>query len=333
MRRHADLAGRQAQFGPGVLDTVDLIGAVCYTPVMARRIKRVLLGIGVVLTVVLLVLAALLARAPIAVTTTHPIDLERVRKLADDRGAGPDTIEVIEVCRVVFPKVLVVGDDYIGSQVFSMVAFVLRYADGSFGLIDTGMTREICTGLPSGQFFPEGQRRVDAALPAAKFVVLTHEHLDHAGGIAHFEGNVPGALLTPEQLNSKPGLEAGFTKERGGAFEPLVYGDLHAVAPGVVLIKAPGHTPGSQMVFVKTAAGKPLLFVGDIAWIEENLTRKLARPRLASTLGSEDHAAILDQLRAIVDVSEAGAALPIVGHDGAQFDALVAKNILQRSHG
>jgi glyoxylase-like metal-dependent hydrolase (beta-lactamase superfamily II) len=298
---------------------------------MARVIKRVLLGIGAMIVLAVLAIAALLMRAPIAATASHPIDLARIKQLAGQGGAPPDSIEVIESCQMTFPKVVAVGGDYHGRQRFSMVAFKLNYPDGSFGLIDTGMTREICTNFPAGRFFPDGQRKIDAALPSAKFVVLTHEHLDHAGGIAHFEGRIPGARLTPEQLHSKQGLEAGFTPQRAGAFEPLTYRDLHAVAPGVVLIKAPGHTPGSQMVFVERAGHEPLLFVGDIAWVEENLTRQLARPRFTSLIGSEDRAAILDQLRAIVDVADAGAVLPVVGHDGAQFDRLVAKNIFTRA--
>jgi glyoxylase-like metal-dependent hydrolase (beta-lactamase superfamily II) len=33
-------------------------------------------------------------------------------------------------------------------------------------------------------------------------------------------------------------------------------------APGVVLIKAAGHTPGSQMVHVRLASGKEVMLVG-----------------------------------------------------------------------
>jgi glyoxylase-like metal-dependent hydrolase (beta-lactamase superfamily II) len=298
---------------------------------MARLIKRVLLGVGVLIGLAALAIAGLLMRAPIDATALHTIELARIKRLAGQGGGSPpDSIEVIESCQMTVPKVLAVGGDYLGRQRFSMVAFKLHYADGSFGLIDTGMPRELCTALPAGKFFPDGQRKIDAALPSAKFVVLTHEHVDHAGGISHFNGPIPGARLTLEQLHSKAGLEAGFTPERARAFEPLSYRGLHAVAPGVVLIKAPGHTPGSQMVLVDRAGHKPLLFVGDIAWLEENLTRKLARPRFTSMIASEDHAAILEQLRAIVDVADRGAVLPVVGHDGAQFDRLVAKNVFTR---
>jgi glyoxylase-like metal-dependent hydrolase (beta-lactamase superfamily II) len=34
------------------------------------------------------------------------------------------------------------------------------------------------------------------------------------------------------------------------SFKPLDYTGYSAVAPGVVLIKAPGHTPGSQIIYV-----------------------------------------------------------------------------------
>jgi glyoxylase-like metal-dependent hydrolase (beta-lactamase superfamily II) len=46
-----------------------------------------------------------------------------------------------------------------------------------------------------------------------------------------------------------------------------------AIAPGVVLKKAQGHTPGSQMVFVALASGSELLFVGDVVWNFDAVTQ------------------------------------------------------------
>jgi glyoxylase-like metal-dependent hydrolase (beta-lactamase superfamily II) len=44
------------------------------------------------------------------------------------------------------------------------------------------------------------------------------------------------------------------------------YADYLAFAPGMALIKAPGHTPGSQMVYVALQSGKEVLLSGDVAW-------------------------------------------------------------------
>ena len=52
---------------------------------------------------------------------------------------------------------------------------------------------------------------------------------------------------------------------------PLEYEDYRAIAPGVVLIKAPGHSPGSQMIYVQRADGREFLFAGDIGWSLRNI--------------------------------------------------------------
>ena len=56
------------------------------------------------------------------------------------------------------------------------------------------------------------------------------------------------------------------------------------VAPGVVLIPAAGHTPGSLYVFVALANGQEVLLVGDTVWSHHNLNRAVGRP-LAVSLG------------------------------------------------
>ena len=63
---------------------------------------------------------------------------------------------------------------------------------------------------------------------------------------------------------------------------PLEYDHYYAAAPGIVLVKAPGHTPGSQLVFVKLASGKELLFIGDVAWHMDQIRQLWYRPRLVT---------------------------------------------------
>jgi glyoxylase-like metal-dependent hydrolase (beta-lactamase superfamily II) len=49
----------------------------------------------------------------------------------------------------------------------------------------------------------------------------------------------------------------------------LIDGDIE-LYPGLELLKAGGHTPGSQMVALQTAAGKAVL-CGDIAYTYKNV--------------------------------------------------------------
>ena len=54
--------------------------------------------------------------------------------------------------------------------------------------------------------------------------------------------------------------------EMAAHFIIIDYEKYDAFASGIALIKAPGHTPGSQMIYVKLASGAEYLFVGDAAW-------------------------------------------------------------------
>jgi hypothetical protein len=52
-------------------------------------------------------------------------------------------------------------------------------------------------------------------------------------------------------------------------------------------------------VYVELANGKRFLFVGDIAWSFDNITRQTGRPRIATLLMKEDRPAVAAQVKAI----------------------------------
>lgn len=92
-----------------------------------------------------------------------------------------------------------------------------------------------------------------------------------------------------------------------------------AVAPGVVVIPAPGYVPGARLVFVRLADGREFLFAGNIAALSENWSQLRARSRLAARWGppqnsSETYAWLrtIEQLR-----REAPRLVVVPGHDYA----------------
>jgi glyoxylase-like metal-dependent hydrolase (beta-lactamase superfamily II) len=114
------------------------------------------------------------------------------------------------------------------------------------------------------------------------------------------------------------------------ALTPLEYEKYYALAPGMVLVKAPGHTPGSQLVFVKLASGKELLFIGDVAWHMTQLHELWYRPRLVTDLYlHENRNQVLNEFRTLHDLGASEPALQIVvSHDLDQRGELIKSGVL-----
>ena len=103
-----------------------------------------------------------------------------------------------------------------------------------------------------------------------------------------------------------------------------------ALAPGVVLIKSPGHTPGSQMVYVKRADGRELLFLGDVSWRLRNLEQVRERPLFMTLIIGEDRRQVMGQFQALHALHQAEPGLALVpGHDGPAVQALTAAGLLE----
>src|SRR5262249_50483518 len=159
--------------------------------------------------------------------------------------------------------------------------------------------------------------------------VITHEHLDHIGGLArhpHLKQILDITKLTKEQIASPEYMtDARLPADVLASAKPLIYDRYVAIAPGVVLIKAPGHTPGSQMVFVQRADGTEYLFLGDVAWSLRNVELVRERARLVTSFFiHEDHDAVMLELAELHRIHEAEPNLHIIpGHDPAVLaDAL-----------
>ena len=113
-------------------------------------------------------------------------------------------------------------------------------------------------------------------------------------------------------------------------YQPLRYDGLLALAPGVVLIKAPGHTPGSQMVYVSRADGGELLFLGDVSWRQRNIEYVRERPLFMTLLIGEDRHAVLAEFKALHALMQREPGIALVpGHDGPAVQKIAATGLLQ----
>jgi len=177
--------------------------------------------------------------------------------------------------------------------------------------------------------------RLQLALRDADEVVLTHEHLDHAVGVErgpYFRTVAAKTLLTAEQLRTlldpPARVDVPLPRDLAAAFPVLSYELLYPLAPGVVLIKAPGHTAGSQYVYVQLASGKEVLLLADLAWQHEGLETDRQRPEATSRSLAEDRDALQPQLEWARKIWQGGVVAIVLSHDSRLLDSLVTAGVL-----
>jgi len=165
-------------------------------------------------------------------------------------------------------------------------------------------------------------------------LLLTHAHWDHASGVADFPGTPvwvtreehrfirDGGWLTAVAREAKDadyedyeldgGPYLGFPRSRD------VYGD-----GSIVIVEAPGHTPGSVVVFLSLPTGARYALVGDLAWQQEGITEREERPWLQRTLGDGDPAAVREGLLRLDAIALRWPSLVLVpAHDARGFAAM-----------
>src|SRR5438105_15902662 len=115
---------------------------------------------------------------------------------------------------------------------------------------------------------------MSTAMRSASLIDVKHEHLDHIGGLLA-QPNLKRLLavtkLNKEQVDNLARYAPNYPRAAFKGYAPIDYEKYLVIAPGVVLIRAPGHTPGSQMIDVKEAGGTEYLILGHVAWHLRNI--------------------------------------------------------------
>ena len=301
-----------------------------------RRFGIVLLASLVVLAVLGFVAKRiLLDTASVPARSRTQIELAALRGLAQAPETElPIRINSELVGENTFPRVAVIAGGGFAPHAMVRTAFQVVYADGTV-IIDTAMDRELTEAVnPDAAFYAERYDAVQQGMRQATTIVATHEHADHIGGISRtlFPDDVlPRTVLTREQAENELQLErARFASEALSRVQVLDYDELHRLAPGLVLLKAPGHTPGTQIVYVLLRDGREFLFVGDIIWTMDNVRKLRGRPRIVTDyLLGEDRDVVLEQIRMLRDFRRKHPDVyMVVAHDAAQYRELVHSRVI-----
>jgi glyoxylase-like metal-dependent hydrolase (beta-lactamase superfamily II) len=290
---------------------------------------------------ILAISAPPLRAEPLIPDVPHPYAadlLARVRVAARTiPGPLPGSINYIKVAESHRPlSDIIVGgsqQDYVSAR----TAFQVVFPDGAV-MIDSGMDETVHRFFGFGRvepYWPDRNAIVQRALKSAKLIVITHEHGDHVAGVIRTDSREDIAaktLLTRTQvqtLTTYPQMpEIRLTPEMARSYVVVDYQSYLPVAPGMVLIKAPGHTPGHQMVYVRLATGREYLFIGDVGWTLDNVTKLALRPEATMRRIGESGPALMFELTWIKDVMDHEGVIVIPSHDDILLTDLAAKRLI-----
>ena len=262
------------------------------------------------------------------------IDLAAIRaEAARLSGSGPIRVETETLARRTVPKIAMVsGSDWTETDIVQL-SHRLVFPDRSV-LIDTGFDVKTAAGFEVERYDGAAWHRILKAMDQASAIVITHEHSDHIGGLINgprLGAVLPKALLNPAQFAEGPqiGPLAWPSGSREG-YRPFAYSGIKAIAPGVVLIRTPGHTPGSQMIYVRRADGREYLFMGDTASLAANVREQRIRSRLVTDfITHEDRRTVMLQTRELARLAREYPQLVLVpGHDEEAVVAMQRSGLL-----
>jgi glyoxylase-like metal-dependent hydrolase (beta-lactamase superfamily II) len=139
---------------------------------------------------------------------------------------------------------------------------------------------------PGDEIGPQLRRR-GISTSDVRWVILTHLHTDHAGGLQHFpESEIFVSRKEYDLASGTLGKLNGYLPNRWPDwFNPTLvdyqsrdndFINAHTITKSgdVRIVPTPGHTPGHQSVILQKD-GKTFVFAGDASYTKENLMKNV----------------------------------------------------------
>lgn len=232
------------------------------------------------------------------------------------------------------------GGSLSDTREFTMTAILVRHPKGDL-LFDTGFGRNLEEHTKAMPWLMKqlaaykkgtavGDQLDSGGYPAAKLagVVLTHAHWDHVSGLdslppvpvwinAAERGFVSEASPLVQLINSFENVNFSTYGFEGGPYLGFpashdVWGD-----GSIVLVPAPGHTPGSIVVFLTLPRGTRYALLGDLVWQSEGIDLPAERPWLSRRLVHEDDAGVRENIARIAAIHARFPEMHMIpAHDG-----------------
>lgn len=270
--------------------------------------------------------------------TAFSYRLDELRAAADaPESALPTEIRVERIGAAQAPLLFAAGGLRLSPVTLAFTSFNVRGPAGDV-IIGAALDRPAFETMGGGAFSDSAYARMNVAMANADQILVTHEHIDHISGVAHYPEPVKivSKLRMPkEQLSALHEFApSGRLDPAFDDVQPVDFTTPARVAPGVSALLTPGHTPGHIIVYIKTANSTEHLFVGDIVWLMRNVEEASTRPRFLQDFffrpHKEDRKAVQAQVRALHNLARAEPDLVILpAHDVAYLNAEIEKGVLQ----